>query len=1131
MNSQSGLLDFSDDDQLAGFRLQGVEVYNWGTFHNKVWQLKLEGKNALLTGDIGSGKSTLVDAITTLLVPANRIAYNKAAGADHKERSLRSYVLGHYKSERAETGDAVKAVALRDQNSYSVIAGVFYNQGYEQTVTLAQVFWQKESTGQPQRFFVVADCALSISEHFANFGNDISKLKKRLKNTSHVLPAFNSFPPYAAAFKRRFGINNDQALELFHQTVSMKSVGNLTEFVRSHMLQAFDTQPRIVALMTHFDDLSRAHDAVLKSRDQIERLTPLTADFKKHQQLSKEKQHFAHCRDGLRLFFLDLKAKLYVQQLDRLIEIHHSLDSRVSNNNEKQQRQQLERDQIKQSIAENGGNRLAQLKQEIETQSLDKNTKKREAENYDLLAKKLSFSPAYAKEDFLNNQKLAIKQLAQFEQSESEIQNQLTEQSVEFKMLSDRHHDISDDLTSLKQRRSNIDTRQIKIRELLCQSLQLNEQDIPFVGELIQVREDESIWEGSAERLLHNFGLSLLVPEQHYGDVAEWVEKTQLKGRIVYFKIMHKEQSGHFQANNLHPDSLVRKLAIKPDSAFFHWLEGQLSKRFDFACCESMQQFRREKLAITLKGQIKSAGQKHEKDDRFGINDRSRFILGWSNESKINTLNDKRLTLEKQIQLIADSISQLDKKKKAESELKDYLNRLDVYHSFEQLDWHPIAKHIESLQQQIKKIEQDSDLLKTLNQQLNEVESQILKINKLLDELKDKRSKNEQKQSECEQQLDLANGALAQIGEVTLQQLKENIEPYYLKQKDKAEKLSINNGDKQEQLLRGWLQKTMDALESKMQTLNQRLLKAMGEYSRDYPAETQDVDVSIDSADEYIAMLEQLNADDLPKFEKKFKALLHENTINEIANFNSQLGKEQQQIKQRIDKINTSLSDIEYNKGRYILLEAQSSPDQEVRDFQQSLKACTEGFSNKGDNIYAENKFLQVKQIIDRFKGRDGYTDVDKRWTLKVTDVRNWYRFAASERWQEDDVEYEHYTDSGGKSGGQKEKLAYTVLAASLAYQFGLEWGEVRSRSFRFVLIDEAFGRGSDESARFGLELFKKLNLQLLIVTPLQKIHIIEPYVANVGFVHNLQGKESQLRNLTIKQYKAEQQIQKLKMQ
>jgi uncharacterized protein YPO0396 len=85
-----------------------------------------------------------------------------------------------------------------------------------------------------------------------------------------------------------------------------------------------------------------------------------------------------------------------------------------------------------------------------------------------------------------------------------------------------------------------------------------------------------------------------------------------------------------------------------------------------------------------------------------------------------------------------------------------------------------------------------------------------------------------------------------------------------------------------------------------------------------------------------------------------------------------------------------------------------------------------------------------------------------------------------------------------------------------------LEWGEVRSRSFRFVVIDEAFGRGSDESAQYGLELFRKLNLQLLIITPLQKIHIIEPYVSTVGFVHNQEGKNSLLRCLTIQQSREE---------
>src|SRR5512138_1056458 len=119
--------DLFERDAQAGFRLHRLEVYNWGTFDKRVWTLNLEGENALLTGDIGSGKSTLVDAVTTLLVPAHRVAYNKAAGAEAKERTLRSYVLGHYKSGRSETGVASKPIPLRDQSALSVILGVFRN--------------------------------------------------------------------------------------------------------------------------------------------------------------------------------------------------------------------------------------------------------------------------------------------------------------------------------------------------------------------------------------------------------------------------------------------------------------------------------------------------------------------------------------------------------------------------------------------------------------------------------------------------------------------------------------------------------------------------------------------------------------------------------------------------------------------------------------------------------------------------------------------------------------------------------------------------------------------------------------------------------------------------------------------
>ena len=175
-------------------------------------------------------------------MPAHRIAYNKAAGADARERTLRSYVEGHFKSERNESTGRSRPIGLRTGGrTYSVIVGVFANDGYDETVTLAQVFQQRDSAGQPYRFFVTAQRRCRSPTDFADFGTDLRDLRKRLRASGAEI--FDEFPKYAVSLKRLLGIRSDQALELFHQTVSMKSVGNLNDFVRDHMLEPSDCQP------------------------------------------------------------------------------------------------------------------------------------------------------------------------------------------------------------------------------------------------------------------------------------------------------------------------------------------------------------------------------------------------------------------------------------------------------------------------------------------------------------------------------------------------------------------------------------------------------------------------------------------------------------------------------------------------------------------------------------------------------------------------------------------------------------------------------------------------------------------------------------------------------------------------
>jgi len=336
----AGASDGETTTALAGFRLMQLEVFNWGTFDKRVWVLSLDGRNALLTGDIGSGKSTLVDAITTLLVPSQRIAYNKAAGADAKERTLRSYVLGHYKSERNESSGNAKPVALRDASSYSVILGVFHDASLNQTVTLAQVFWLKDSSTAPERFYLVADKRLSITADFSNFGTTPTALRTRLRRSGALL--FDPFKAYSAEFCRRFGIDGDQALELFHQTVSMKSVGNLTDFVRHHMLEPFDVKTRIDGLIAHFDDLNRAHAAVLKAKRQLELLTPLVADCDRHAELLASMAGLRDARDALRTYFANLKLNLLDMRLQTLSDTLETESAKVDKLQGQKLNQQLQ---------------------------------------------------------------------------------------------------------------------------------------------------------------------------------------------------------------------------------------------------------------------------------------------------------------------------------------------------------------------------------------------------------------------------------------------------------------------------------------------------------------------------------------------------------------------------------------------------------------------------------------------------------------------------------------------------------------------------------------------------------------------------------------------------------------------
>lgn len=171
--------------------------------------------------------------------------------------------------ERAPLGGILSQQAQFDDGD-----PVFTNRGYDATITLAHVFWMADGNAtQPERLFLTADRALSVTDDFSDFGTDVRSLKKRL--TGSGVRVHPSFTAYSKDFRRRMGIESEQALELFHQTVSMKSVGSLDDFVRSHMLEPFDAALMTETIVAHFDALTTTYESVQRARAQIDTLTLL----------------------------------------------------------------------------------------------------------------------------------------------------------------------------------------------------------------------------------------------------------------------------------------------------------------------------------------------------------------------------------------------------------------------------------------------------------------------------------------------------------------------------------------------------------------------------------------------------------------------------------------------------------------------------------------------------------------------------------------------------------------------------------------------------------------------------------------------------------------------------------------
>ena len=319
-------------------------------------------------------------------------------------------------------------------------------------------------------------------------------------------------------------------------------------------------------------------------------------------------------------------------------------------------------------------------------------------------------------------------------------------------------------------------------------------------------------------------------------------------------------------------------------------------------------------------------------------------------------------------------------------------------------------------------------------------------------------------------------------------------------------------------LEREWQSKTkqqVERLRGPVERLREKLTESMNRYLREFKEEQADLNASVHALDSFLGLLEQIELEDLPRHEKKFKDRLNEKVSHEVALFHAALRREQKQIEKKIGQLNAALGQLEYRPGTYMRLDPRPVQDREIDDFRRSLREYLDESFDSSDEAN-EARYLRIQKLVERLG------DSEKtRWRDKVIDVRNWFNFAAREIEKESDKTRSFYEDSSGQSGGEKRKLAFTILVAAIAYQYDLDPSGRTPGRFHFVVVDEMFSNSDDPNSQYALKLFEQFGLQLLIVAPLDaKARVTEPFVDSyLHVVKDDKTNRSQLYSMTAREY------------
>jgi uncharacterized protein YPO0396 len=346
-----------------------------------------------------------------------------------------------------------------------------------------------------------------------------------------------------------------------------------------------------------------------------------------------------------------------------------------------------------------------------------------------------------------------------------------------------------------------------------------------------------------------------------------------------------------------------------------------LVDRYAYVCTDDADVFRHTDYAVTSKGLIKSAGIRHEKDDRPNRFGKGRSVLGWDNREKIAHLRGDAIEAENKLKRKEEELAILATNLEEIRDILGALKRMINIRDFIDIDWFSIEAECKDIEQEIHRLRESDDELSTLRSSLEAIESEIKELENNEREFVDTRGRFRHQLEGVREEQDAAEVILENESQESISVAVNRFREVF---KDQDEAKSLGELRRKESGWTGSLNARVQEATNRLGPVRTALTRAMGRYLRpgseiqtrfpDWNSETTHLRDEISFLPEYESLLARLRDEDLPGYKVRFREYMNRRMSESLVGFSTLLDSADRGIDLYIRDLNKSLKKLPYDK-------------------------------------------------------------------------------------------------------------------------------------------------------------------------------------------------------------------------